>query len=292
MGASSPSSITPFADTRDPALTQTMPAPPDDWADVYRRLVVRELAFDFRVGFAIEYYRTFSTPAMARVLAAHGEMLRNPKKRSYDTALILMEIIAGGFDSPRGRAALQLLIHAHDRVTATADEFRYVLLSLWVIPRRWIAAHGVRQLTPAEDASAFRFYQELGRRMRLTMPDTDQAAIAFYEQFEADNVAWSPEAVQLFDATIGVLGARLPAPARPLIRPIMAALVDDPRMARALGLRPAPAPLARLVFGALRVRSKLAKPTQTDTFTPGQSGHTMYPNGYTLEDLGPEPASE
>ena len=57
-------------------------------------------------------------------------MLRNPKKRSYDTALILMEIIHGGFGSPRGARALDVLIHAHDRVTAAADEYRYVLLSL------------------------------------------------------------------------------------------------------------------------------------------------------------------
>jgi hypothetical protein len=274
------------------ALTQTLPAPPENWAEVYRQLVIRELAFDFRVGFAIEYYRTFSTPSMARVLAAHGEMLRNPKKRSYDTALILMEIIAGGFDSPRGQAALQLLIHAHDRVTATADEFRYVLLSLWVIPRRWIAAHGVRRLTPTEDAAAFRFYQELGRRMRLTMPDTPGEAIAFYEQFEAGNVAGSPEAVQLFNATIGVLAARLPRPTRPLIRPIMAVLIDDPRMAIALGLRPAPAAAARLVFAALWIRGRLSRPARIDTFEPGRSGHTMYPDGYLLEDLGPKPAKE
>jgi hypothetical protein len=274
------------------ALTETLPAPPENWAEVYRQLVVRELAFDFRVGFAIEYYRTFSTPSMARVLAAHGEMLRNPKKRSYDTALILMEIIAGGFDSPRGQAALQLLIHAHDHVAATSEEFRYVLLSLWVIPRRWIAAHGVRHLTPMEDAAAFRFYQELGRRMRLTMPVTAADAIAFYEQFEADHVAWSLDAVRLFDSTIGVLAARLPRPARPLIRPIMAALVDDPRMVAALGLQPAPAVVARLVFAALRVRGKLSRPARADTFDPGHSGHTMYPNGYTLEDLGPKPAQE
>jgi hypothetical protein len=288
MGASS-ASVSPRRPTRKIyTLTETLPAPPENWAEVYRRLVIRELAFDFRVGFAIEYYRTFSTPSMARVLAAHGEMLRNPKKRSYDTALILMEIIAGGFDSPRGQAALQLLIHAHDRVTADADEFRYVLLSLWVIPRRWIAAHGVRRLTPTEDAAAFRFYQELGRRMRLTMPDTAGEAISFYEQFEAGNVAWSPEAVQLFNSTIGVLAARLPRPARPLIRPIMATLVEDPQMVAALGLPPAPAVVARLVFAALWVRGKLFKPARTDTFQPGRSGHTMYPGGYTLEDLGPK----
>jgi hypothetical protein len=273
-------------------LTETLPTPPENWAEVYRRLVIRELAFDFRVGFAIEYYRTFSTPSMARVLATHGEMLRNPKKRSYDTALILMEIIAGGFDSPRGQTALQLLIHAHDRVTATSDEFRYVLLSLWVIPRRWIAAHGTRRLTPIEDAAAFRFYQELGRRMRLTMPDTAGEAITFYEWFEAGNVAWSAEAVLLFDATIGVLAARLPRPARPLIRPIMSTLVDDPRMAAALGLKPAPAVVARLVFAVLWTRGKLAKPTRIDTFEPGRSGHTMYPNGYTLLDLGPRAKTE
>jgi hypothetical protein len=266
-------------------------APPADWAGVYRRLVIRDLAFDFRVGFAIEYYRTFSTPSMARVLAAHGEMLRNPKKRSYDTALILMEIINGGFDSARGQAALQILIHAHDHVTATADEFRYVLLSLWVIPRRWITAHGVRQLTPAEDAAAFRFYQELGHRMRLTMPDTAAEALSAYEQFEAANVAPSREAAQLFDATIGVLARRLPRPLRPLIRPIMAVLLDDPRMANALGLAAPSRLLAPVVYAALRIRGRLSRRPTSDTFRPGHSGHTMYPDGYTLEDLGPEQTS-
>lgn len=274
-----------------PTTRAALPAPPADWADVYRQLVIRELAFDFRVGFAIEYYRTFSTPSMARVLAEHGEMLRNPKKRSYDTALILMEIINGGFDSDRGRAALQILIHAHDHVTATADEFRYVLLSLWVIPRRWIAAHGVRQLTPDEDAAAFRFYQELGRRMRLTMPDSAAEALSAYEQFEATNVAPSPEAAQLFNATIGVLARRLPRPLRPLIRPIMAVLIDDPRMAAALGLTPPPRLLAPAVHAALRIRGRLSGRPTSDTFRPGRSGHTMYPDGYTLEDLGPKPTS-
>lgn len=272
-------------------MTQTLPAPPADWADVYRRLVIRDLAFDFRVGFAIEYYRTFSTPSMAKVLAAHGEMLRNPKKRSYDTALILMEVIAGGFDSPRGQAALDLLNRAHHGVKATGDEYRYVLLSLWVIPRRWIADHGVRRLTPAEDAAAFRFYQELGRRMHLTMPDTAAEALEFYARFEADNVAASPDAIRLFDATIGVLAGRLPGPLRPLIRPIMATLIDDIRMAAALGLTPPPRAMTHLVHAALWLRGKLSRPAKADTFRPGHSAHTMYPNGYTLEDLGPKPAT-
>lgn len=274
-----------------PTTHAALPAPPADWADVYRQLVIRELAFDFRVGFAIEYYRTFSTPSMARVLAEHGEMLRNPKKRSYDTALILMEIIHGGFDSDRGRAALEILIHAHDHVTATADEFRYVLLSLWVIPRRWVAAHGVRQLTRDEDAAAFRFYQELGRRMRLTMPDTAAEALSAYELFEAVNVAPSSEAARLFNATIGVVAARLPRPLRPLIRPIMAVLLDDPRMAAALGLTPPPRLLAPAVHLALQMRGRLSRPPASDTFAPGRSGHSMYPDGYSLEDLGPGRAS-
>jgi hypothetical protein len=89
-----------------------------------------------------------------------------------------------------------------------------------------------------------------------------------------------------------VLAARLPRPARPIIRPIMAVLVDDPRMATALGLRPGPQVVARLVFAALWIRGKLSKPARIDTFKPGRSGRTMYPNGYSLEDLGPRAAKE
>ena len=73
MGAASPR-VSPDPMTRNPTnpvpdSPANLPDPPKDWLEVYRRLVLRELAFDFRVGFAIEYYRTFSTPSMARVLA-------------------------------------------------------------------------------------------------------------------------------------------------------------------------------------------------------------------------------
>ena len=123
------------------------------------------------------------------------------------------------------------------------------------------------------------------------MPHAAQA-VTFYQQFEISNVAPSPEAARLFNATIGVLGQRLPAPLRPLIRPIMAVLIDDTRMASALGLSPAPRLLTPLVFAALRARAALTRPPRNDVFTPGRSGHTMYPDGYQLDDLGPQQATE
>ena len=274
---------------REPTMTYDRTATaPTDWETRYRALVLRELAFDFRVGFFLAYYRSFATPLTAGALVASGEILRNPGKRSYDTAIIVMEIITGGFDSNRGQAAIALLNRAHQHISAPREEYLYILLALFIEPLRWSQRHGRRPLTDTEQAAALRFYQELGARMHLTdIPASVDAATAFYDRFQADHVRPNPDSPALFDATVHVLTDRLPRPLRPLTRPILAVLIDDPAMAATLGLRPPHPAFRRLVHTTVLLHARRDRPQREDAFTPGRSASQQYPNGYTLQDLGP-----
>lgn len=96
-----------------------------------------------------------------------------------------------------------------------------------------------------------------------------------------------PGAVQLFNVTIGVLGARLPRPAALLVRPIVAIVVDVPRRAAALRLRPTQPLAARLVPAALWVRGKVFTFARADTLSRAAAAAPCTPS----DDLGSGRAS-
>ncbi|RNL55332.1 hypothetical protein [Arthrobacter oryzae] len=77
-------------------------AAPTDWETTFRRLVLFDLAADMELGFFLSYYRNFAIPSIAATLHANAEIQQRPMKRSYDTALVLYELIACGLDSDRG----------------------------------------------------------------------------------------------------------------------------------------------------------------------------------------------
>ena len=261
---------------------------PSDPYEPYRAAVLRTRAFDYRLGFFLAYYRSFAAPESAARLVRTGVILREPQKRSYDTAIVIMEQIIAGYESPRGRQITELLVRAHERVKATPEVYLYTLLSLHVVPTRWIDEHGARPLTDEERAASFAFYIEMGRRMGLVdLPVDEASAIDFYDAFERDVVRRTPDTVALMDATVSVLAGRMPRILRRLVRPVLASLVGDPHMCDTLGLSPAPRAFTAIVMAALRLRSRFARPASRDAFVPGRSASTQYPSGYALEDLGP-----
>ena len=134
---------------------------------IYRDMVLFDFQAEIHAGFFVSYYRNFAVPSIARTLAGTGEMAARPLKRSYDTGIVIHEIIANGFDHERSRAMIGLLCRVHAGVPGTAEDFVYVLMTLLVLPLRWVEAHGWRRLTALEKEAATAFYSELGRRMGL-----------------------------------------------------------------------------------------------------------------------------
>jgi len=250
-----------------------------------------DLAADMELGFFLSYYRNFAIPSIAATLHANGEIQQRPMKRSYDTAIVIYELIATGLDSDRGREMISLLNHVHRNVPGSKDDFLYVLLTLLVVPIRWTQQHAWRQPTTAELAAASHFFTELGSRMNIQgIPATYAEAEQFFDGYEATHVAPSPEGKQLMDATVQVFQGRLPRPLRPFAGQIISAMLDDDRLVAALGL-PRATRLSRTALkGGIAIRNSIRRRRpleQKPHFTPGKAGSSLYPGGYSLGQIGP-----
>ena len=266
-------------------------ASPDDWEHTFRQMVMFDLAKDMELGNFLSYYRNFAVPQLAETLVGNGEIIEHPIKRSYDTAIVIYELIANGLDSPRGQEMVALLNRVHRYVPGKPEDFRYVLLTLLVVPIRWAQQHGWRQPTDSEVTAATRFFAELGRRMHLIqLPQTFLEAAAILDGYETANIECSSAGRSLMDSTVQILQDTLPGPARPFTRTLLSAMFDDDRLTDALGLPRRRIWSRALLNTALNARNLLVrwKPLPKEPrFTPGRPVSAIYPNGYSLAELGP-----
>ncbi len=265
--------------------------PAVDWHEIYKRLTLWELPSEARFGFQLAFYRPFAVPRMAAVLRETGHFRRDTTRRAYDTALVIHEIIWGGPDSERGRQMVNLMNKLHDRPDIHAEDMTYILNSLIVVPTRLMDRYGWRVVSEAEREATWRFYDALGERMNIAArPGSYAAAEQQIIDYEARHLAASTAGAELTEAVLVMLRGRLPAPARPLAPQITSSLVGDAAVSRALSL-PTPRPWAANVLrlGAA-VRKHLQRrqpPPQKPSFWPGRPAGRLYPDGYTLDQLGP-----
>lgn len=266
-------------------------ASPDDWERTFRQMVMFDLAKDMELGNFLSYYRNFAVPQLAETLVGNGEIIERPTKRSYDTAIVIYELIANGLDSPRGQEMVALLNRVHRYVPGKPEDFRYVLLTLLVVPIRWTQQHAWRQPTDSEVTAATRFFAELGQRMHLVqLPQSFAEAAAILDDYEVANIKFSAAGRRLMDSTVQILQETLPSPLRPFTRTLLSAMFDDDRLTDALGLPLRRRWSLRLLNMALRTRNLLVRRSSLPgepRFTPGTPVSAIYPNGYALENIGP-----
>lgn len=266
--------------------------PDQDYERIYQRQALYDFPFDTRIGLNLAFYRTFAIPEIAELLVRTGQFTGHAMKRSYDTGLVMYELIAAGFDAPRGREMVRLLNRVHHRWDIPNDQYRYVLTAFTVTPTRWLAAHGWRTITSNEREGVTRFYSELGRRMRIPDPTSTYAdACAVLDQYEAAHLAPSSAGATLVAATLPILADQLPQKLRPHAAHVLSAMFDDADLAHGLGLPRPKRALARTLTLAMSVRNwrRRREPPATESwFEPGRTGSQMYPDGYNLSNLGPD----
>lgn len=259
--------------------------------DRYRRLVMFDLAEEFELGFFLSYYRNFAIPHLAATLAGTGEIEARPAKRSFDTAIVMYELIEHGFEGDRGRAMVDLLTRVHKGVPGSGEDFRYVLTTLLVVPIRFCDEFGRRATTAEEKQSAVDFYQELASRMGIEgLTNVYEDSETFLDEYEMRHARRSDAGDKLMTSTMGLFAERMPRVAERLIPQGLAFMIDDPRVASALNLPKPSRPLHGILRGALKARGMQLRrrPARvTSRFTPGKAGSSVYPGGYQLSDLGP-----
>ncbi len=262
------------------------------WEELYQRTMLWEFPDDALLGFQLAFYRPFAVPRMAEILTTTGQFSADTEKRSYDTGLIMYEIIHGGLDAPVARRMIALMNRMHRGWAIEQEDFTYILNAFIVVPLRHIERVGWRQPLDVEREASWRFYQRLGVLMGIrTIPSSYRGAEAMFDAYEQRMVTSSPPGCQLGAAVLHALRQRLPAPLRPIAGRVNAALIGDARVATAIGL-PTAGPVATLMTLTSKVTAVMTRRRPAPTrswFTPGQPAGQIYPHGYRLEDLGAGP---
>lgn len=262
---------------------------PKDAHAIVRRLACFDFPFDTTRALEFALFRTFCVPRIAALLDHTREFGRFAQKRYDDTDLLISEFVENGYDSERGRAAIERMNAIHGRFRIANEDFLYVLSTFVYEPIRWNARFGWRRFNEAERLASFHFWREVGRRMGIRdLPDDYDAFERFNIDYEARHFRYTDAGHRVACATREMFSAWFPRALRPLVRRVIYALLDEPAR-RAAGF-PAPGPLlARLVPWGLRLRGRLAGwlPARRHPRLRTMLKRPTYPRGYRTEDLGP-----
>lgn len=268
--------------------------PERDFTEIYRITGAHEFPWDLNQSLSFALFRTYAVPSIGRLLASTGEFTERVQKRYDDTGLILDAIIEHGFGSPQGRAAIRRMNRMHGAYSISNDDFRYVLCTFVVVPIRWIARFGWRDLTETERVASANYYRELGRHMGIKgIPATHQEFAELMDAYEAEHFGFDAGARAVADSTLDLFTTFPPnhlAPAA-VVRRFALGLMDDPLRA-AFGYprisRAEQAVAAAGVWARGRV-VRFLPPRREPKFARMLPNIRSYPDGYEIDELGTFP---
>lgn len=265
--------------------------PDEDYVEIMRLLTAYEFPWDMHQALSFALYRTFAVPSIGRLLAATGEFTERTQKRYDDTVILLDLIMEEGFEHGRGLEALRRMNAIHRSFDISNDDLRYVLATFVVIPERWIARFGWRQLTDLECRAAVNYLRALGRRMGIRdIPGTYQGFVDLLDDYEVRHFAYDEGARRVSDATLALMTTIFPNNLLPsaVARRMALALMDEPL--RQAFRYPAPTRVEqRGVEAVLRLRGRLLRllPAPSHPAWPKDRKEIRsYPDGYRVAELG------
>ncbi len=254
--------------------------------------------WDLTRSLELALLKTFCVPSISALLDRTGEFAQRPRKRYDDTGLMVAELLRHGVDSEAGAAVIERMNRIHGHYAIGNDDFLYVLSTFVAEPIRWLSRYGWRGLTDLEQEHLFRFWQAVGQRMGISaIPGSLVELMALNEQVEGQVFALAPSNRRVADATLAMLLADWPAPLRPTLHRVLAALLDR-QTAGSLGWPVAPGWLQQLVLAALRLRSHVAAAVASLSRGLGRQPRARfysqrptrsYGANFRLEQLGPAP---
>ncbi|MDP9796605.1 hypothetical protein J2S43_005117 [Catenuloplanes nepalensis] len=268
--------------------------PVRDHVEIHRISAGHEFPWDYTRALEFALFRTYCVPSISALLAATGEFRSRPQKRYDDTALLMAEIAAHGYESARGRSALRVINRAHGHYAISNDDMLYVLSTFVFDPIDWISAYGWRRLHPHEELAAFHYYREVGARMGIRdIPSSFAEFRTFKRGYEESRFVYADSNREIGDYTVGLFAAWFPAFLRPAARVGVRSMMP-PAMLDAFGMRPAPALVGVMARAGLRARAFALRffPARAESALarmPHNRTYPGYPSGYHPDDLGAPP---
>ncbi|HUG91178.1 MAG TPA: oxygenase MpaB family protein [Planctomycetaceae bacterium] len=264
----------------------------DPQAD-HQRIIFLSTCYDFpfdttrSLEFAL--FRTFCVPSISALLDRTGEFRHRAQKRYDDTDIIVSELIEWGYDSDRGRRALERMNALHGRFNIANDDFLYVLSTFIYEPIRWNERFGWRPLCDQERLGYFQFWREVGRRMSIRdIPAEYETFERFNREYERQHYRFTETNQRVGAATRDLFVSWFPRVLSPLVRSAIYALLDEP-LIEAFGFPRPSRVMRRLIPAALRLRARAVRflPPRRRPRLRTAMTHRAYPAGYEIERLGP-----
>lgn len=266
--------------------------PATDFVEIYRNVVMYEFPWDMNQALSFALFRTYAVPGIGELLDRTGEFTGNIQKRYDDTALLLEPPTRLGFEHPDSRTAIRRINAMHRAYDIPNDQFRYVLSTFVVVPKRWLDDYGKRPMTPNEVEASVQYYRTLGRHMNIKdVPETYAGFEELMDSYEAEHFAYDAGARRVADSTLELMKTFY---AKPVRRPagLFAKAVMDQPLREAFRYDAPPAVVQRLSRAGLRARGRVLRafPARKDPKRIEDiSWIRSYPNGYVLEQLGTFP---
>jgi len=266
--------------------------PAVDFDEIIGLTAYHEFPWEYVQGTSIAFMRDYGVPSISDLLDRTGRFQHDGQKRYDDTVLIGQEAVSHGIDSPEGHAAVRHLNGIHGHYGIPNHEFRYVLATTLVGPKRFIDRYGYRPLHPHEVESMTRVTTRLGELMGIKeLPTTYAEYEAMLVAYENERFAADPANTRVAEASMRIVTGWYPGPLRPLVRRVTIAMLDDP-LRVALGLPRQPRWLVKGLDLALRLRARVLRflPPRVNPYR--HDARRTYPFGYSIADLGPRDHSD
>ncbi|MBD0389727.1 MAG: DUF2236 domain-containing protein [Nostoc sp. C3-bin3] len=263
--------------------------PVQDHCQIYNLMNGYEFPWDMTRSLEVALMRTYCVPSISKLLNQTGEFTHCPQKRYDDTAIIVGEMIKWGYDSDRGKEALQRMNALHGRFKIDNGDFLYVLSTFIFEPIRWNAQFGWRLMCEQEKLASFYFWREVGKQMQIqNIPETYKELERYNLDYERQKFCYSDTNCRVGEATRDLFLSWFPSWMHSSIKPGIYALLDE-TMLDAFGF-PYPSPLLRsLMVSLLKIRAKLIRlfPPRNQSNFYIDSPIPSYPTGYEIANVGP-----
>ncbi|MBD2358796.1 DUF2236 domain-containing protein [Tolypothrix sp. FACHB-123] len=270
-------------------LIQTLD-PLRDHCQIYNLMIGYEFPWEMTRALEVALMRTYCIPSISKLLDKTGEFYRRPQKRYDDTGIIVGEIGKWGYDSDRGKAAMQRMNAIHGRFKIDNADFLYVLSTFIYVPIYWNESFGWRLMCEQEKLAAFYFWREVGKRMDIqNIPETYEEFAQYHHDYEKANFRYSPTNKLIGEATRDLFLSWFPGWMSFTLKPLVYALLDE-TMLDAFGFE-YPTPFLRsLLANLLKIRARLLRlfPPRNQPYFFIDHPIRSYPNGYDIANIGPE----
>ncbi len=265
-----------------------------DRDEILRLLGQHEFPSELELALSLALLRTFAVPSISTVLAEAKGFTDDPMKRYDDTSLLLNEVMEGGLDGERSRAATRRINEMHAGYDIHNDDMLFVLSTFVFDPARFVARHGWRRFTEHEEAAGWEFWRAVGKRMGIREIPIDR------EEFRAWSTRYADERIRpaatneiIAEAALSPLLRFVPKPLHRVVWEAIWVLLDDDLTRVACDGAP-PRPVVRAtvlaVMDARRLVVRHLFRERRRPYVQSNRRRMTYPTGYEISELGTFPS--